>query len=127
MDVIIKQIKMQNKQKIILSVLIFFIMFFVCGAVLGDGGSEAGTIPNPLSVNNLSELLDKVVQFVQALILILAPIFIVWAGITFITSGGEPAKIQKGRNILLYTVIGIIVALLAQAILKAVTNIFTSS
>lgn len=45
-----------------------------------------------------------------------AVIFIVVAGISYATANGDPAKIQKAHRTILFSVIGLIVVLLAAAI-----------
>ena len=46
-------------------------------------------------------------------------------GINMATSQGDPAKVKKGRDTLLYGVIGLVVALLAFAIVNFVLkNVF---
>jgi heme O synthase-like polyprenyltransferase len=45
-----------------------------------------------------------------------AVIVIILAGYTFITSSGDAAKISKARNAILYSVIGLVVVIMAFAI-----------
>lgn len=42
--------------------------------------------------------------------------FIIYGGITYTTSTGDPAKVKKASSTLLYSIIGLIVVLLAAAI-----------
>ena len=52
---------------------------------------------------------------------------IVMGGISFATSQGDTAKVAKARNTILYGVVGLVVALLAFAIVNFVLNsIFNS-
>ncbi len=45
---------------------------------------------------------------------------IIYGGFTYTTSAGDTGKVQKGKSILIYGVIGLIVALLAFAIVRFV-------
>ncbi len=66
-------------------------------------------------------------QIVNALLYVLgavAVIVIIIAGILFATASGDPALITKAKNTLLYAVIGLIVAILAYAIVNYVIKIF---
>lgn len=44
------------------------------------------------------------------------------AGLRFVTSGGDPAKIESARNAIIYSAIGLVVAISAQAIVSLVLN-----
>ena len=49
---------------------------------------------------------------------------IIVAGIMYTTSGGDPALITKAKNILLYAVVGLVVAISAYAIVNFVISRF---
>lgn len=44
------------------------------------------------------------------------------AGLRFITSSGDPAKIESAKNAILYSAIGLVVAISGQAIVSLVLN-----
>lgn len=44
------------------------------------------------------------------------------AGLRFVTSSGDPSKVEAARNAILYAVIGLIVAISGQAIVSLVLN-----
>lgn len=48
----------------------------------------------------------------------IALIFIIYGGVKFITASGNPEKVTEARNILLYSILGIIVVVLAYAIIN---------
>lgn len=53
---------------------------------------------------------------------IIAVVTLIIGGISFITSQGDPGKVAKARNTILYSIVGIIVALLAFAIVNFVLD-----
>ena len=55
-------------------------------------------------------------DWIFAIVLAIAIIFIIWGAFTLVTAGGSPEKALKGRNYIIYAVVGFIVALLAKAI-----------
>ena len=66
-------------------------------------------------------LMERVVDIINAIVgvvSILAVIVIVIGGILFVTSTGEAAKTTRARNTILYGVVGLVVALLAFAIVN---------
>jgi hypothetical protein len=46
----------------------------------------------------------------------LAVLFIILAGVNFIWNGGDPSKVEKARNMILYAAIGMAVVMLAETI-----------
>ncbi len=46
----------------------------------------------------------------------LAVLFIILAGINFIWNGGDPSKVEKARNMILYAAIGMAIVMLAETI-----------
>ena len=84
----------------------------------------AQSIPNPLGgVNSFPQLLKNIATGIGLLIGSLATIMIVWAGILYLTSGGNPQKIQTAKTALIYAVIGIVIALAASAISQIIMGI----
>lgn len=74
---------------------------------------------------------DKVPAFVKTLVNVLlyvlgavSVIVIVISGFFYATSGGDAALITKSKNTLLYAVVGLIVALLAYAVVNFVITAF---
>lgn len=61
-----------------------------------------------------------VINAILGLVGIVAVVTMIIGGISFITSQGDPGKVAKARNTILYGVIGIVVALLAFAIVNFV-------
>jgi hypothetical protein len=49
-------------------------------------------------------------------------IFIVIGGIRYATSGGDTEKVKKAKNTLLYALVGLAIAILANVIVSLVTN-----
>ena len=49
-----------------------------------------------------------------------AVVFIIVGAVQYVTSSGEPGKITKAKNTIMYAVIGLVVALLAYAIVNFV-------
>lgn len=54
---------------------------------------------------------------------IISVIMIIVAGMSYVTSAGDSAKVTKAKNTLLYSVIGLVVALLAYAIVNFVLRL----
>ena len=78
--------------------------------------SFAFTIDNPLiNSPDLATLIGNITNFVFLISITLAPLMIILAGFYYVTANGDPEKVKKANNILLYTAIGIAVILLSRA------------
>lgn len=75
-----------------------------------DGGVTSGNLAN-------------VLYWVYAAAGIIAVAVLVYAGIKYLMSQGEPAKVKQASQIIAYAIIGLIVVLLAGAITAFVSNI----
>ena len=69
----------------------------------------------------------NLINVVIGLVGIIAVIVIVFAGQRYITAQGDPGQLQQAKNMILYGIIGMIVASLAFAIVNFVlSSVFTS-
>jgi hypothetical protein len=68
---------------------------------------------------DLEDAFTDIVGPVFMIILAIALIFILYAAYTFVTSGGDVAKVESARNTLVYGIVGILLAFIAYAIYKA--------
>lgn len=74
----------------------------------------------------LGELFTTIIDILLWVVGIIAVIYLIWAGISYITAGGDDAKATKARQSIINAVIGIVVVLLAFVIVGAVGRIFGS-
>ncbi len=78
--------------------------------------------PIPSTSFNIWELLIKALNWFFNIVIIVAAIFLVYAGFTFITAGGDPEKTKKSLNIVIYSLIGVAIAILAKALINFVSQ-----
>lgn len=62
----------------------------------------------------------KITSFLAILMGIVAVIVMIYAGYSYITSGGDSKKVGMAKNSIIYAAIGIVIALSAQAIVSFV-------
>lgn len=75
---------------------------------------------------NTGELPEVVINILNAIIGaagLVAVVFIIYGGIQYMTSSGEAAKAKKARDTILYACIGLIICVLAFAIVNWVIGI----
>lgn len=87
-------------------------------AVCGGDDSESSDIGD-----SIGEILKRIIGVTG----IIAAIFVVVGAITYITASGDPGKIKKGRDTIIYALIGLVLAGLAFVITNAVVGAVNES
>lgn len=107
-----------------LAISIIFLSF--AGFALAAGDGIGVTLPNPLAgsgVTDFPTLIRKISEFITGIVASLAIIMFVWAGILFVTSAGNPGKIEQAKKALLYAIIGVAVVLAASGLIAVITAV----
>jgi hypothetical protein len=87
----------------------------------GNTGSNV-TLINPLQGGtSLESFLNNILAFVIRIGTIVVILMLVYVGYLFVVARGEPAKITEARSALLWTVVGALILLGAQAIAIGIT------
>jgi hypothetical protein len=96
------------------------------------GDYLTGTAGNQVAVNggqppactNLCDLIGTVVNVIYLLMSIalffIAPILMVWGGVTIMFAGANPGSLETGKKILLGTVVGIVIVLCSYLLINTV-------
>lgn len=106
--------KLFNK-KIIFAV-IFLTLISVSGVALAG-------VTNPSSFETFPALLKNIVTEVGKLIVTLGAIMIIVAGILYLTSAGNPGRMETAKKALTYAIVGIVIGLAASAIVNTIETI----
>lgn len=98
---------------------IFLATLFLCPfAVLA-----AISIENPLNYETIAELIESIANILFWVAVAITPLMVL-IGVFFITtSAGEPAKVKKGRDFIVYAAIGLGVLLLSKGIIGVIKYI----
>jgi len=77
------------------------------------------------STNNTSfeQIIDAIINYIFLAGVIIFPIMAIIAGFLFLSSGGDPSKVKKAKDILLYSVIGLFIVLLARGIISVIKSV----
>lgn len=76
---------------------------------------------------NATDVVSRTINWFTAMIGIVSAIFVVYGGISYTTSTGDPTKVKKAKDMILYALIGLAVAALAGIITAFVTNIINNA
>lgn len=67
-------------------------------------------------------LIAQVISWFFTFLLVLSVGVVLYAGFTLLTSGGEPQKIESGKKLLLWAIVGFSVAILSRGIITLVCS-----
>lgn len=85
-----------------------------------NGNSEAAVCAD--KTNNGEKMIKSVVDLLFYVIGVIAVVVIIIGGIKFVTADGDSSKIKSARETILYAVVGLVVALMAYAIVEFTVN-----
>ena len=85
---------------------------------------------SPTGVDNVAkdpqDLVKNIVNIFLYAVGVLSVIMLIWGGIRYTTSAGDSNKVTSAKNTVLYAVVGLVVAILAWAIVNMVITRFPS-
>lgn len=101
-------------KKILLSFLIMFSLGFVflASPALADTVDPCtgdGCLKNPLEVKSVNQLIGKSIQAIMGVVGSLALLMFVYGGLTWMTSSGNQTQVKKGKDILIWSAVGLVV------------------
>jgi len=106
-------------KKTFLISLLFSLLIMIPLAVLAEDPPE---IKNPIIYDTIIEVVESLTSFVFTLGIVLAPLVFLIGGFVFLTSGGDTNKVQKGKDIMVYAVIGFAIILLVKGLVELIKN-----
>jgi len=120
-------------KKTVIAIIIFgfFVLLFIptissaecCGSRQSDSTNCTPCLPNPLggtTGTDVNLLIGQVINAVLGIVGSLALVMFIYGGLTWMTAAGNKEKIQKGKDILIWATIGLIIIFSAYAIVKFV-------
>lgn len=90
------------------------------------GVCGSSTAPSQVCDNkddDAGKIINSVINILLFIVGTIAVIMIIVAGIFYVTSAGDAGKVTKAKNTLTYSIVGLLVALLAYAIVNWVVKI----
>lgn len=81
---------------------------------------------NPLGETDPRILAGRIISGVLSVIGTLTLLMFVYAGVLWITANGESKKVQRGKDIMTWTVLGLAVIAGAYVLVNAIVNAFTT-
>ena len=115
-------------KKIFLLLLPILFVFISANFVLAAEFETGIVIPTSTEAGGLSdkgvvEILTNFLSWLLTAFVILAVISFVGSGLIYITSGGDSSRAETAKNWLVYSIIGVVVALLSLVIVQALLKL----
>lgn len=84
------------------------------------------TVPSPLrsEITDLSSLIDIMITFLLPFALVILFLMFVYAGFTFMTAHGEQDKINKAKGVMISSITGVILLLVAFFLVRILATVF---
>ena len=79
------------------------------------------------SDEKLPDIVTNIINVILFIIGILAVAFIIYGGVKYSMSAGDSAKVKSAKDTIMYAIIGLIVAILAYAIVNYVVGSFNGN
>jgi len=73
-------------------------------------------IENPLQTEDFEVIINNVIDFIFKIAIPLVPLMIIYAGLLFVTAGGNISQIDRAKKIIVWTAIGLGIVLLSKGI-----------
>lgn len=83
---------------------------------------ESSNTSDPITGQNGNGIVLFVARLMILAAGVAAVIVIILAGLTYVTSGGDPAKTETAKKTILYALVGLVVIILAQGIISLVIS-----
>ena len=81
---------------------------------------------NPIEKESIQELIDAIAKWVYWTALALAPLMIMIGAFYLITAAGDPEKINTGKKIITWTIVGIAIVLLSTGAMSIIKEILSA-
>ncbi len=115
-----------SKKTFILSLCLFFIISLVFLANFALAAEcKPGALCDPIGGIGLVGIWGRISRLLIGFTGVLAFVLFVYGGFTWITSAGNPERIKKGQQILIWAIIGVVVTFSSYIILSMVIRIIT--
>ena len=124
--------KVANGKKTLVHAFIGLAIVMLANVILNTirvalgGASFAGDCATSECVNP-GVMIGSAIQWVIGVAGVVSVIFVVYGGIAYISSAGDPSKLQKAKQSIIYALIGLAIVALSEVITLFVTNLIKDS
>jgi len=110
-------------KKIFNKIILFTLFCFLLMPLFAHGVEFV----NPIDKDTVEEVITGIVDWVYKMALIVAPLMITVGAFYLITAAGDPERVNTGKKIITWTMIGIAVVLLATSVKLVIESLLGGS
>jgi len=82
---------------------------------------------NPIEKNKIEEVIAAVVLWLYAIAFALVPMMILIGAFYILTAAGDPEKINTGKKIILWTIVGLGIVILSTGVSELIKNLLETT
>lgn len=110
--------------------LFLFLLIAVCLGflILSEPAFATTTVTrltNPLGITSIPELVGRIIKAALGIVGSIALLMFIYGGFTLLTSSGNDKMVQKGKNIIVWATIGLVVIFVSYVAVNFVINSLT--
>ncbi len=108
---------------LILTLFIFSIFTIITPSVFAQPASLTGesvTLSNPIGEANPNIIIGKIINAILGIVGSLALLMFIYGGFMWMLAAGNNERVQKGKDILIWATIGLVVIFSAYALIKMI-------
>lgn len=93
--------------------------------VIAGGGGGVGdpvALFDPTGGKTIENIFQAILDIIMVFAIPIIVFFMIWAGFLYVTATGNPDKISKANNALMYAIIGGVIVLGANVLLEVITT-----
>ena len=109
--------------KKIISLLCLVVIFALPLISFAQGGTDIEVVeqaPPNYTAEQAMDILPTIINYAFGFLLVVVVLMIIAAAYMFVTGGGNPDQLGKAKNLLMYALIGLAVALVARGLIALV-------
>lgn len=96
-------------------------------SLLAHKAMAAYPLPNPLGINTVPGLAERVINGILGVVGAVALLYMVWGGVTWMTSGGNAERVKKGKDTVVWAVLGLALIFSSYVIVRFVIEVLNGA
>jgi type IV secretory pathway VirB2 component (pilin) len=102
--------------------LVFFVAIFVIQFVMAVDFNQPISSQDKQTFDQILAPVIKIYNLIKYIATAVAVIVLLFAGLTYMTAGSNPAKREQAKNMIMYVVIGLVVIWVAPLLVNFITS-----
>lgn len=103
--------------------IIFFGLFFLLAPLFVQGIE----FENPITATSVQAVINAIGDWLYAIAFALVPIMILIGAFYILTAAGNPERVNTGRNIIMWTIIGLAIVIISAGIMELMKNLLETT